>query len=123
MRAAALCIHLDVLTNRVMEGGDIMRRPCTSFILIFALLANSTPAAWAGHHRRGGGCGSGCNDCAPACAPQCNVTYKTVEKTVMVPTWVNETKTVNVVECRAEQREKTVNVCRQVTETQQVSRE
>ena len=70
-------------------------------------------AAWAGH----GHCRSGCAPatCAPAtCAP----TY--VEKTVCVPTWVMETRTVDVIECTTEQRQKTCTVYRQVPETKTI---
>jgi hypothetical protein len=59
----------------------------------------------------------GCNTCAPCC----QTTYKTVERTVMVPTMVTENRTVDVVECRAEQRQHTYTVHRPVAETQTIA--
>ena len=58
--------------------------------------------------------------CAPAacCAPQ--VQY--VQKTIMCPTTVMESRVVTVTECRPEVRQRTVTVCRQVPETHTVQR-
>ena len=63
--------------------------------------------------------------CKPACEPACNtcVTYKDVERTIMVPTTVCETRKVTVCEYKTEQRERTIKVCKMVRETKQVTRE
>ncbi len=64
-----------------------------------------------------GPCG-GCSAPAP-CAP-C-YTYEQVEKTVMRPTMVTETRKISVVECRSEQRQRTFTVNRCVPELQTIS--
>jgi hypothetical protein len=47
--------------------------------------------------------------------------YELVEKTIMVPTWVTETRKVQVVEYRNEQRQRTYTVCRPVAEKKSVT--
>ena len=86
-----------------------------------ALLA-CVSTAQAGHWRRGGGCcDQGCNNSPCQAAPSCETTYQTVERTIMAPTLVNETRTINVTECRPEQRQVTNTVYRNVPETHQVN--
>src|SRR5687767_13456292 len=76
-----------------------------------------------GHCRRG--CGGGCSDCysaAGACADAAPCqSYEMVEKTIMVPTWVNETRTVNVCRYRQETRQRTYTIVRRVPETKTVT--
>jgi hypothetical protein len=43
--------------------------------------------------------------------------YKTIERTVMMPTWVTEHRVVNVCKYRTEERQYTCTVCRPVPET------
>ena len=65
-----------------------------------------------------------CDGCAAPCqaAVPCQA-YELVEKTVMVPTWVTETRKVNVTEYRREPRERTYTVTRMVPETNAVTEE
>ncbi len=60
--------------------------------------------------------------CAPA-ACSCQTTCQYVEKTVLVPQMVLETRKVKMIECRPEVREETVMVHRLVPETKAVQRE
>jgi hypothetical protein len=53
-------------------------------------------------------------------APVPQLAYKTIERTVMMPTWVTERRVVNVCKYRAEQRQYTCTVCRPVVETQTI---
>ena len=86
------------------------------------LLAVGVTTSEAGHWRRGGGCcDQGCNNSPCQSAGACQTTYQSVERTIMVPTMVSETRSVNVTECRAEQRETSCTVYRNVPETRQVS--
>src|SRR5205085_1873874 len=60
--------------------------------------------------------------CLPAdCSSAPCQAYEVVEKTVLVPTWVTETRRVKVTEYRTEQRQRTVTVCRQVPQTRDVT--
>ncbi len=63
-----------------------------------------------------------CNPCwsAPCCTPAPTVTYEQVEKTILVPTMVTETRKIWVTECRAQERTRTYTVCRAVPETHDV---
>ena len=86
------------------------------FSLSFALLLPlvMAGAAWAG-------CGSACCPapaCEATCAPACEPTF--VEKTICVPTWVTETRTVNVMECAIEERQRTCTVYKRVPETKTI---
>ncbi len=70
-----------------------------------------------------GGCTDPCAVYAPCggsvvCGKSAGPVY--VEKTVMVPTWVNETRTVMCTEYQQQQRARTFTVYRQVPETKQV---
>ncbi len=69
---------------------------------------------------RGHGCGPGCgSSCGSAsCGPQ----YQLVQKTVMVPTWTTQMRTVYVTQCVPEQRHKTITVQRQVPVMRQVTK-
>lgn len=87
-----------------------MRHPLLRLLCVGLMLAANSPLAIAG---------GPCATCAP-CAP-CQVQYQTVERTIMVPQWTTETRTVNAVEVRAEQRQYTQTVCRMVAETHQES--
>ena len=60
--------------------------------------------------------------CVSCCQPSCNQGCQTVERTVLVPTWTTETRTVTATECRPETRERTVTVFKQVPETKTVER-
>jgi hypothetical protein len=53
----------------------------------------------------------------------CQTTYETVERTIMVPEMFTENRTVDVVECRMEERQMTRTYCRPVTETNMVTSE
>ena len=77
------------------------------FSLSFALLLPlvTAGAAWAG-----------CGSCCPTTT--CEPTY--VEKTICVPTLVTETRTVNVIECTVEERQRTCTVYRRVPEMKTV---
>jgi len=79
------------------------------FPLSFALLLPlvTAGAAWAGHG------GSAC--CSSNC---CEPTY--VERTICVPTWVTETRTVDVIECTTEERQRTCTVYKRVPETKTI---
>jgi len=86
-----------------------------------AMLAGLESAHAFGHHR---GCGSCCAvaTCGACGTCQtCQTACKTVEKTIMVPTMVTENRTVQVVECTTEQRERTYTVNHLVPETHTVS--
>ena len=61
-------------------------------------------------------CGSACSQ-ASCCEPAC---CTTVEKTICVPEWTTETRTIEVIECTTEQREKTVTVYKRVPEMKTV---
>jgi uncharacterized protein (TIGR03000 family) len=78
--------------------------------VLAAALCQSADAGWSHWARCGWGCGSW------GCASNCETTYQTVERTVMVPEMVTENRTVNVVECKAEEQQYTYAVCRPVTE-------
>ena len=67
-------------------------------------------------------CAVGCSPCqvvytATPCQP-----YRLVERTVMVPHWVTEKRKVKTVECRAEERERTVTFYEEVPETRKVTK-
>lgn len=64
--------------------------------------------------------GGPCQTCAP-CPPAPCVTWQTVYKTVYKPTWVTETRKVNVTKYRHEQREQTVTYYENVPYTKQVT--
>ena len=67
-------------------------------------------------------CESGC-DAAPACgdaAPACEAAAPAmVEKKVMVPEWVTETRTVKVTEMKKEEQERKVTVMERQTVTEE----
>lgn len=58
-------------------------------------------------------------NCGPIQQP-CQ-SFCVVEKTVMVPTWVTEMRTVQVTECRTEMRQRPVTTYKQVAETKMVT--
>ncbi len=87
--------------------------------LVLMLVAASCQSALAGRH---GGDRGHRGDCGDFGRP-CEITYQTVTSSIMVPTMVPETRTVNFVECRDEQREYHVTVFRQVPETRSVEYE
>jgi len=71
--------------------------------LALALTATYAQAGGCGWHRarcRPAPCANACSPCggghAVAAAPACGPTYQTVERTVMVPEQVQETRTVTV---------------------------
>ncbi len=67
---------------------------------------------------RAGDCGNCRAACCPApaaCAAQCGPAYRTVR----VPQWTTETRTVVCTEYRSEPRQRTISVCRQVWEPQE----
>lgn len=78
-----------------------------------AALAAMAPAKGEAHFRRR------CR-CPVPCATLCEPQY--VERTVMVPQWTTDTRTVNVTEYRNETRERTITVHKPVPETQQKTR-
>ena len=63
---------------------------------------------------------AGCTTSAPANCAAPAPAYEQVEKTILVPTMVTETRRVCDVEYRTEQRQRTFTVCRPVTETHDV---
>ncbi|MEX2560237.1 MAG: hypothetical protein WD403_10005 [Pirellulales bacterium] len=91
------------------------------YLLTPALLAATAQPAQSGLITRAlrGGAGhpSSCCEAKPC------VCYEEVERTVMCPTWVTETRTVQVTQFRPEQRERTCVVHRRVPETRQVTRD
>ncbi len=99
-----------------------------SYLLVPVLAASmctNVQAGWGhGRARWGGGCGGGCADapCASGGCAQapCQPAYQTVEKTIMVPEMVSENRTIDVVECQAEQQQYTYSTCRPVTEKHNV---
>ena len=103
------------------------------FLLALGLLLSSSTDASAGRrHRRGychsgyvnscgtqascGTCDTGACDLAPAPEPEM------VEKTIMVPTTVTETRTIQVTECKLETRQRTYTVMKRVPKTETVTR-
>lgn len=83
----------------------------STFLALVALAAFAVPAD-AGHHRKR----AGCDDCcAPACQPKpCHVEYKTVNKTVMVPSMQTVMREVCNVVCRPVEYTKKCMVLRHV---------
>src|SRR5688500_18529861 len=80
-------------------------------LALWCLLALATPA-------EAGDCGDCRQACCPApaaCAPQCAPTYRTVQ----VPQWTTETRTVTCTEYRSEPRERTITVAKQVWQPQE----
>ena len=76
-------------------------------LLAATMVVALAPVVEAGHGRRGGhrgGCASGCGECGGCEVADCCPTYQTVERTVMVPQMFTENRTINVVQCRTEQR-------------------
>src|SRR5262245_46175554 len=68
--------------------------------------------------------GGNCGNCAPVPCQSYQApcqSYEMVEKTIMVPTLVSETRRIQVTEYRCEQRQPTYTVCRQVPETKSVT--
>lgn len=66
---------------------------------------------------------AGGHSCGPGCAPAaCGPQYQLVQKTVMVPTWVTEMRTVYVTQCVPEERHKTVTVKKSVPVVRQVTK-
>lgn len=67
----------------------------------------------------------GCATCEPAAAAPatCEPTVQYVEKTVLCPVWVTETRMCTVTQCRPEVRQCEVTVCRRVMETKEVQRQ
>jgi hypothetical protein len=72
-----------------------------SSVLAICATITMTASAFAGH----------CGQPAPAC---CGPAYVTVEKTVMVPTWVTEPRTVTCTEYHKENRTRTYTVQKNV---------
>jgi hypothetical protein len=100
-----------------------MKRIHCLILLTSTVLVALSPAAEAGRGRRGGhrgGCGSGCGECGGCEVADCGPTYQTVERTVMVPQMFTENRTINVVQCRTEERERQYTVMRPVNETRTV---
>jgi hypothetical protein len=65
-------------------------------------------------------CSQTANSAEPAAkdaAPVPQMAFKTIERTVMMPTWVTEHRVVNVCKYRTEERQTTCTVCRPVPET------
>jgi hypothetical protein len=60
-------------------------------------------------------------DCSCSICTGCGPAYQLVERTIEVPTLVTERRTIQVTECRPEQRQRTVMVSRSVPETRQVT--
>jgi hypothetical protein len=85
--------------------------------LLAASLCSTAEARWGRWSWGSDGCDAAC---AAPCDMKCQTTYKTIERTVMVPEMATETRTVNVTECRAEERQRTYTVCRPVMERQTV---
>ena len=87
--------------------------------LAVAILLLVAPAAAEARH--------GCSTCAtaPVCTPAapCHVEPQMVEKTVMVPQWGTETRTVTVTEYVREPHTRTVNVSRRVPRVEQITKE
>lgn len=102
----------------------MLQRSGTFIAALVVVAMGSWQAAEAGRcgHCRTAGTYGPCQTeaCAPACAP-CEP--QMVEKTVMVPQMVTETRTVNVTKYREETRERTYTVHRKVMETNAVERE
>jgi hypothetical protein len=94
-----------------------MRTKCWwqgTLVLAAVVLTTSVASAHLGHRR---GCADDCGDCAPSCGPApCAQAYVNVQRTIMVPTTVWETRTVDVTVCRPETRDRTITVCRCVPE-------
>lgn len=80
--------------------------------LTLAVLAGLTTPAFAANKMHG------CDPCCDPCPP---AQPEMVERTVMVPTMVTETRTVDCVEYHREDRERTVTVYRRVPETKEVT--
>ena len=101
-------------------------------LLWLALLAvgASVPEVRAEALGRCGRCGRGHHEAAAGCADSCHAhhaapcqAYALVEKTIMVPTMVTETRRVSVTEYRTERRQRNVTVMRQIPETKTMTRE
>ena len=97
-----------------------------AWLVAAALVAtNYSNSADAGHrHRCRHACGGQTCDYAPCENYQCcQPALQTVERTIMVPTTVTEMKTVQVQQCRTEQRQRNYTVTRQVPQMQEESYE
>jgi len=101
-----------------------MKWKILSYVLAPALLCAMAQPSMAFGHRCRRGCAPACSSpvsSCNSCAAPVEVQYQEVKKTIMVPTWVTETRTVNVTECVPEQRTKTYTVYKQVPETKDVT--
>jgi hypothetical protein len=101
------------------EGELAMKLSAVRAMAITFLTLACVAPALAGPRCAGPNCGPVAAACAPvvSCPP---VEYKEVEQTVLVPTYVNETRLVCQMECRWEARQVTSTVCRPVFETKNV---
>jgi hypothetical protein len=107
--------------------GNLMRWSVVGLVVLeFAASADG-----AGLLRRRGGnccpapCAEACavGGCATACQPACQPQFQTVERTIMVPEWGTESRTVTETACRLETRETTHTVMRPVAVQKQITRE
>ena len=89
--------------------------PLVALTLEAALLAAGAQASFL--RTRAVDCGVEAHATVDECGP------RMVERTVMVPQWVTERRTINVTRSRPEERERIVTVYRCVPETRQVTRE
>merc|ERR1739848_709391 len=108
-------IHISRATAKRSKSGMLTK--CLSTVAAtFAMVAS----AYAGHC--GGGddaCASHCTTAASCMPASCAPSYCSVEKTVMVPEWGYETRTVTTTEYQKEARTRTYTVCKQVPVTTQ----
>ena len=107
--------------DRIARRVAVALAPIAVFAAVSAL-ASPAEASWF-HGSRNSGCCSSCCGCGSSCCemPACGgCTYQTVQKTIMVPTMVTEMQTVNCMEYRTEQRQRTCTVYKVVPETKMV---
>lgn len=98
----------------------MMNRLTTKLAAVALVLASSQSAFAFGKKKA---CAPACD--APACgsaSSDCGVAYHEVEKTVMAPEWVTETRKVMTTVCQPVTRERKVTVQKQVWETRDEQR-
>ena len=92
-------------------------RLCFSAVTVVALFAATDAQARWFRGRGDACCGEDrCSACVSSCAPACQP--QLTERTIQVPQWVTENRTITVTRCRPETRERTFTVTRCIPETQ-----
>src|SRR5690606_12065097 len=120
--------HSRDVNRHVQDRPDLFRLLGERFMMLrLALILTATwlaltQMAEAGPRHRHSGCTTCSTNCATGCSTACGTSCAStepqyVEKTVMVPQTVWETKMVTKTVCRPETRESTYKVCKRVPET------